>query len=839
MADNYGHLLFLNQPVAPVEVRFKGRNPRKDKAEVEVDKGALMAAKAITFRKNLGEFTKGVKQRREERSLAIEYGIPEILSIEIEFHGVFNAAAFEAYYLTKYGLSLNKYFDMNEKALFTIADKALARAFFVEIKKLIKCQNHDAPDYDGSIKFIKSFKFNSTDNRLVDFNSQADDVVRLSITVKPLGESKVFTAINESNSILEGYLLEQKVSYAYNAITDNYELTGVTRQVVDEIAKNFDSIYSINSSSFTNIRPTVFGTAVRAYPFSIGTAANSLPIIGVIDTGVSDQTPLKAVLVNTNNDYCFVNSSPLIDTQGHGTAVAAFAALGTQLAGTVPPTVSASARILSIKVLDGFSGSLSDSVVANFITQAHQEHGVKIFVLTICYTTPMRTNELHSDYAFQLDSLAHSLGILLFISIGNYSQFINNHHLYPEHFKNSDTNLFSPSESMNNMSIGAIGDNFESPIPTTLTREEFCFGSLPAGYSRTYHVDYKSLKKPNGKLFKPDVVFGGGNYIKTIHKYFGTALVEEDDSALQYLSIDPSVSLERGVGTSYSTPLVANIAAKILGKFPSLRMQTVKALIVNSSEPVNLGTYGAQLKGHHKRYITGNGVPSESKSLYSTDDEATIIIESSIKPGKITAIPIHLPTHLKTSKRKQSVLVIEATLCYSFKPVSKNQMAYCPVNISFGIMKNLPLDKKVPFIKDNGKKASKSTGINGNTKKEIAISSVFGWSQDSFYKTNILSNAQKVAFTVNRDKILAEDGQFQIAINSQFHKLLPDYVTAALPQEYEYSLVIRLKENKLSGDKTKHSLYQDIQALNTVSVLGTITVDTNADLDAEAEAELK
>jgi Subtilase family len=777
MADNYGHLLFLNQPVTPVEVRFKGRNPRKDKAQVEVDKAELMAEKAIVFRQNLNNFTKGVRQRREERTLGGTDGIPEILSIEIEFHGVFNAAAFEPYYLSKYGLSLNKYFDMNEKALFTVVNKSLARAFFIEIRKLIKSRNHDNPDYDGAIKYIKLFKFNSTDNRVRDLDYQAGDVVYLSATIQPLGESQIFGSINTLNGFLETYLLAQKIPFVYNDITDNYELTEVNTQLVSEIAKNFDNIYSINSSSYTNIKPTVFGTPARGYPFSVSVPSDDLPVIGVIDTGVSDQTPLKAVLINTNNDYCFVNTNPLIDNQGHGTAVAAFAALGTQLAGTVPSTVLANARILSIKVLDGRSGALSDSVVAKFISQAHNEHGTKIFVLTICYSTPMKSNELHSDYAFQLDSLAHSLGILIFISIGNFDQFPDTHHTYPTHFKNQDTNLFSPSESMNNMSIGSIGDNFEPPIPITLAREEFSFGSLPAGYTRTYHIDYKGLKKPNGKLFKPDVVFGGGNYTKKPHSMLGTALDDIDDSALQCLSNDPSVSFERSVGTSYSTPLVANIAAKVLGKFPSLRMQTIKALIINSSEPVDLGTHSTQLKGHHKRYVTGNGVPSESKSLYSTDDEATIIIESSIKPGKITAIPIYLPAHLKASKRKQSVLVIEATLCYSFKPVSKNQMAYCPVNISFGIMKNLPLDQRVPFIKDNGKKSSKSTGINGNSKKEISISSVFGWSQDSFYKTNILSNTQKVSFTVNRDKILAEDGQFQIAINSQFHKLLPDYVT--------------------------------------------------------------
>mgnify|MGYP000110585917 FL=1 len=42
-----------------------------------------------------------------------------------------------------------------------------------------------------------------------------------------------------------------------------------------------------------------------------------------------------------------------------------------------------------------------------------------------------------------------------------------------------------------------------------------------------------------------------------------------------------------GSGTSYAAPLAANIAAKIVRIYPGLRMQTVKALIINSANKLD------------------------------------------------------------------------------------------------------------------------------------------------------------------------------------------------------------------------------------------------------------
>lgn len=46
------------------------------------------------------------------------------------------------------------------------------------------------------------------------------------------------------------------------------------------------------------------------------------------------------------------------------------------------------------------------------------------------------------------------------------------------------------------------------------------------------------------------------------------------------------LKIEQNSGTSYATPLAANIAAKIVSKYPNINMQSVKALMINSAEPI-------------------------------------------------------------------------------------------------------------------------------------------------------------------------------------------------------------------------------------------------------------
>lgn len=77
------------------------------------------------------------------------------------------------------------------------------------------------------------------------------------------------------------------------------------------------------------------------------------------------------------------------------------------------------------------------------------------------------------------------------------------------------------------------------------------------------------------------------------------------------------LKIEQNSGTSYATPLAANIAAKIVSKYPNLNMQSVKALMINSAEPIK--KYYLEETIDELKFLDNNSYPyvdSNEKTLY-------------------------------------------------------------------------------------------------------------------------------------------------------------------------------------------------------------------------------
>ena len=117
-----------------------------------------------------------------------------------------------------------------------------------------------------------------------------------------------------------------------------------------------------------------------------------------------------------------------------------------------------------------------------------------------------------------MDLLAYELDVLIFISIGNNNNLRVNGNptgavvTYPNHFESPDVNLFSPSESMNNISIGAIAGNLEDNDNHCISPD----GKHPAIYTRKFHINWNHSSinqfRINKHLVKPDVGNFGGDY---------------------------------------------------------------------------------------------------------------------------------------------------------------------------------------------------------------------------------------------------------------------------------------------------------------------------------------
>lgn len=822
MAKSKSHLLYTKAPEGTEVFKYSkrgGGNTEEEDAKVKTHK--------VDFRSIVSRFRADYKLRREERNSELE--IPEeVVCIDIKFWGWFNSSEFEVKYRADFGLSPIKYSELNTRVLFGVVDMKLFASFIRQIEKYAEAQDGRPTSFNPNVKYIRHFKFHTSTDILSAFKSLDQTIYLNLIDNLELDE---ITARNSAR--LRQYMAERGFEFSYNPEANQIEILAGNLELIKEISRNFDVVHQINSHNYMITRPGRFGTNVKVYPFEIADPEEDLPIVGVIDTGISVETPLSKMLVN-DRTFAINGMDPFIDDAddgyGHGTAVAGLIVLGNQLAGNVQAVLYPQASVLSMKILSGTNGKVRNSDIAGLIRRAVIEHGVKIFNLTICYEEPLATGAVHSDYAFLLDKLSFELDILICICTAN-GQFnsVSIHEEYPDHFLKDQANFCTPADSMNSLIVGAIGDNLEPEIPITAEKYSFSTSHYPAVYARKYHIDYNAMSVKNRNVFKPDVVYSGGNYT-CVKDSFGITLDSSFEAGLQVLSANRKQPIVRSVGTSYATPLIANLCANLYKAYPGIRAQTIKALIINSAAQVKFQKDYGSLKEIHKRFLTGYGRPDIDSLLYSDEGDVTLIFEEKIGVGKVKSMPVQFPDYL-TKLDSSAVLKVEATLCFRFLPIQNNQLAYCPVNLAFGFFRNVALVDDIEVVQ-KGRRITKYRGISGGGKPDIAIND-FIWSQDAFGRSKVLSNTQKMTFNIKKEQLVNESNVIKIGVQCHFHKNLPEYLLTSLPTEYEYSLIVRISEI-LKKDQQSGNLYSELMVLNQLELAADIALEGEASAEAEA-----
>jgi hypothetical protein len=820
---NRPHLYFKN-PVEGTRT-LKGRPGGGGNDDDDKDKRPkdyrLMAS---TFSDCLVKYESDYIERVEARTIEVE---DHFDSIELNFFAGFDEVKFKAYYIDNFGIELLRLSHFNRKGLFAIEDEEKFASFFQQLNIFIGNQeNNTNKQFDAKIKFIKNFKLFSTDDRLGNINSYA--VIHLSFMgVNSFIENKVIVPQKEELAL---FLDGNKVEYAFE---EQYgEVYDIDEDLLRTILDNFDFIYATCSGSGAIVTPSKFNTPKREYGFDITNSEEELPVIGVIDSGVSSQTPLSSILVGVDGEYDTTGTGSFNDSANHGTGVAAFAALGSKLIPGYNGSVEADAKILPIKIIDGSNGAISQKQVVELIREAHHNYGVRIFTLTIGYTDfPLYDNQEFSSYATMLDQVALELDILIFISTTNH--FISNLKVqdYPEKFQVSNANIAPPAESMNNITLGATASNFNANGVYGLAGNH----NYPALYSRKFHYDFDNKDvfnqaTVNKYLSKPDILIGGGDYYET--SLFGMEVLDEQGkTCLEVLSSDLTERTFLALGTSYSTPLAANVAARLLKIYPNINMQSVKALLINASDEIKLGQEFNDFSNAMTKRITGYG-ELNSQILFSNNNEVTMVIEDKISVDEIKLFPLNLPDYLKSAERKNGLLKFTTTLCFKFQPKTDNQLSYCPIHLTYTIGKNVDIEMSHIEERENRdgeiRQVEVQDGYNGSKKDKYCLGNK-GWVQDFYYREKIVSNVQKHSFNVKRQDIIDEENTFKVAVNAAFHKTMTDANKEAFKREIPFSLIIKIEQQPLK-DEELNSLYDGLIAVNELEVIGRI--DLEADLES-------
>lgn len=790
-------------------VKFNPSYFDPDKSDEEPEKDFYPMA--LSLSENLALYYTDLDFKNSHRNPEIE--VPENIDfIAITFFDQFDINTFYNKYYNDFGLEGVNFQNFGREVLFAVADKEKFKNFIKDLNAFLSfgLEDNSEAEYSNLILYIKEFKLLTT-NVIVEFEEDSLGSIT-SIDTINLPLLNLEDVILDS---LEAYLNSINLEYTINKDYNKIEIFNATYAQVQTIASNFDIIQSITCSLTSIVRPSKFNTTQRAFGFEINNVVEELPLIGIIDTGISMATPLESI---TLQDQSFtLDGDPLIDEAGrgypkcgHGTGVAGLAALGRENhLNEFQGSVNADAKLLSIKLSRSGSGFYSEQDILDLLYSVKTKYAdIKIFVLTSCFKDFKLTNSNYSSYTYALDKFAYETDSLIFISIGNNDDAINeNSHYDLSYFNKENTNLNTPADSMNNMTIGAAAEGLYSGTFLGISPSN----EYPALFTRKSHINlsllYPSVKL-NKKLFKPDVIECGGD----LGYYNPTTIDFMDNSAMSVLSANPAMGFIKETGTSYSAPLAANLAAKLLKVYPNLNSQTIKALIVNGASINNIRF--PREASHLLNKTAGNGFVNIDNTLFSNDNSVTLILEDSIINESQNIYPINFPKYLIEDElgKKRGILKITATLCFSFEPVKNNQLSYCPIHMAFSIFKNHSSDQ-----------------INAkNDEWDSKLKSNLSWSQNGRFKGKPIpySNSQKIEFPVNLNELIDEDATFSLAVQARLTSQILKSEIDNYTKEYPFSIVLKIEET-LRQPTSK--LYDELIAINNLEVI------TEADAEGTLE----
>ncbi|MDF2652489.1 MAG: in-like serine protease, partial [Paenibacillus sp.] len=415
------------------------------------------------------------------------------------------------------------------------------------------------------------------------------------------------------------------------------------------------------------------------------------------------------------------------DIVGHGTAVA-----GNSIYNDIEKSIEERKFVptnwlFSAKVMYGqqdFHGNMEpiydpDKLFENQLNEAirtflnNAEYKIKVVNISFGnrYEVIGQGNNRQFPLANLLDELAYEYRNVVFVvSAGNQqpSFFYELEQIledYPKYLvENPDFKIINPATSALSLTVGSIatpprifdhrlGEDIWHPIAKD---------GQPSPFSRTgFEI--------NGML-KPEIVDYGGNLI--LRKNFGR-VIENPGGKMALLSNKPTENLFNfDIGTSFSAPKISNIIGQIANKFPDKSANFLKNLLLQSTEitPVPATGYTASKQDKAKLQMTGYGIPSLNKAIYSLDNRIVLLDEGAIGLNKVKVYSINLPKNFfETSGTKKLSAVL------TFDPIVRSTRgdSYLGVQMEFKLFQSVDPEQIVAHYAimeaDNGDENEEDT----------------------------------------------------------------------------------------------------------------------------------
>ncbi len=769
-----------------------------------------------TFRDCHHEFEHQIRYRHEQRDSHLHLA-------HYDYIVIYSYKIIKTELLRQWGLVLISRTDWGLTMTAQIVNRQQFDQFMDSILEYAKDDNiiNEVPEQYASLTIINKFLLLSSD-QIIKIH-EATLVTNIQLTRLDSEEKReIYSQLTE----IVGQENIRKISEDLQLYEVSFESVNRMRYVVD----NLDIIQQVQSIKTWHVSPSRFQMVNFNQELDIDmTGIEDLPVVGLIDTGVRDVPAINNLIVERTK----LNENMTVQC-GHGTNVASLILFGRQpLDGHLVPQ----ARIYSIQVLETENGKISINALKQKIVEGIIKYRIKVFNISLSETVCKTINEGYSDYAKVLDEIAYLYDVLFVTATGNIGWEPQEYVPFPySHYDPTDpnltqmTNIGSPAENMNGITVGAVG-TMDADLPTTYTRKSHIDYTIPINGA------FAEKCMINFNLMKPDVLSEGGEDYNE-----GDMIDVIEGNRLEFI--------KKSIGTSLATPLITYLCARIIRNYPSLSAAAIKSLVINSAIPTglyrlneinqicasrnNIIINNPRVRQYHRltsaklcRMIEGRGVvPIDDIDAIASDDNiVTFVGEEEILDNEIKCVNLRLPQQLKAAENSHGKkLWVSMTLCFITQTSSGADVVnYNPYHISFRILRGSENINHVAEAASYNK--NETHEIREEKKRSLQIKGdLNSWSDDPLpsYLRKFFSNTQQKRFYLNYTDIVRTNGIITLAFRCVTK---PGF--NATPISFSYTMKLELLDKSLiAGD---FCLYDEIEQINHLDTVG----DVEAVLDVE------